>query len=264
MEVKRIFLEALDHMRAARDISASSWLELSALRWELYAALQNTLDGLAMMLAELSLRKPSSYAELGKPLLEAGLLSEEDEKVARELALTRNVLAHAYRRLDFDDLVKVVKELLPKFEKLARRLLDLTNLKNIDPSRDSLTEKLSSVFAEHGVKFAYLFGSRARGTEEERSDYDLAVFFKDERTIVDELKLALAIAEALNIPSDLVDVIALNKAEHSLIARVLKEGRPIYSDDEAERKKWERRTYLKLLRESDLDALFLARKMFNH
>ncbi|MBI3929836.1 MAG: nucleotidyltransferase domain-containing protein, partial [Armatimonadetes bacterium] len=35
----------------------------------------------------------------------------------------------------------------------------------------------SSLFREHGVRAAYLFGSRARGEQSPHSDHDLAVLF---------------------------------------------------------------------------------------
>ena len=38
---------------------------------------------------------------------------------------------------------------------------------------------IADIFALAGVRFAYLFGSRARGQERPGSDYDIAVYYAD-------------------------------------------------------------------------------------
>ncbi|MEM2945034.1 MAG: hypothetical protein QXU11_00740 [Thermoproteota archaeon] len=71
--------------------------------------------------------------------------------------------------------------------------------------------------------------------------------------------MELDIAETLRIPADKVDIVALNKADTILIARVFKEGGVIYSDDEDLRRKWERETYLKILEETSLTNVYVNR-----
>lgn len=51
--------------------------------------LQNILDAMAMIIADLCLRKPSSYADLGIVLYEAGLVSEETKNHVKRIALTK-------------------------------------------------------------------------------------------------------------------------------------------------------------------------------
>lgn len=262
MEIKGILTEALNGIQRARDIAPKSSLGLSALRWELYAILQNTLDAMAMIVADLGLRKPPSYADLGRVLREAALLNKNYSDMASTVASVRNTLAHAYRRMRGEDLSAVVRDVLPKVEKLIGKLLELMGRRGIDPSEESpLTAgKLADVFAKHGVTLAYLFGSRARGTARENSDYDMAVLFEsDEATILDEVGLAMESARALGVPSDRVDVVALNKADTGLMARVFKEGIAVYSRSEGEKRIWERDAYLNMLRRRDLDAVYVTR-----
>lgn len=57
----------------------------------------------------------------------------------------------------------------------------------------------------------------------------------------------------------MVDIVAFNKADTILIARVFKEGRVIYSEDEDLRRKWERETYLKILEETSLTNVYVNR-----
>ncbi|MBO3755020.1 MAG: nucleotidyltransferase domain-containing protein [Candidatus Brockarchaeota archaeon] len=130
----------------------------------------------------------------------------------------------------------------------------------MDPQ--SPTVELASVFKKkkHGVAFAYVFGSRARNTAREDSDYDIAVFFRDNNvSVLEEITLGVDVAEALRIPADKVDIVALNMPDTILIARVFKEGGVIYSDDEELRRKWERETYLKILWETDLSNVYVDR-----
>lgn len=217
-----------------------------------------------MMVAELGLGKPSAYADLGQTLQERGFLSDRGYvDVIKTIAVTRNVLAHAYRRMGVEDLNKIVDEVLPKAEDLiGSELMRILEDEQIDPPGCGVSpsKELSEVFARHGVVVAYLFGSRARGTARGDSDYDLAVVFRsDDVTILDEMELAKDVAEALKVQADKVDVTALNRADSPLLARVFKEGKVIYASNDRERKDWERKAYLNLLRLGDLDAVYIRK-----
>jgi predicted nucleotidyltransferase len=125
-----------------------------------------------------------------------------------------------------------------------------------------LMEKIRKALTKPEVSIAYLFGSRARGTERKDSDYDIAVLFQNENvTILDEAKLAKELASALEIPVDKVNVVALNRADARLKARVLKEGIPVYYKSEEEKRRWELETYLNVLKSRDLDSIYLTRAL---
>ena len=74
-------------------------------------------------------------------------------------------------------------------------------------------KEIEEIFRKHGVVLAYLFGSRAKGLERKDSDYDIAVLFNRNVTIMDEIKLALDIADKLKLPVEMIDITALNKAD---------------------------------------------------
>ncbi len=98
----------------------------------------------------------------------------------------------------------------------------------------------------------------------EESDYDIAVLFsKEDVTVIDEIKLSLEIAQALGVPVDKVDLTSLNNADILLIARVLKEGMPIYAISEEDRKRWEKEKYLEVLYTTDLYAIYISRIFSN-
>ena len=120
-------------------------------------------------------------------------------------------------------------------------------------------KEIEEIFRKHGVVLAYLFGSRAKGLERKDSDYDIAVLFNRNVTIIDEIKLALDIADKLKLPVEMIDITALNKADLLFKARILREGIPIYVSDEDMRRRWERKTYLKILSTIDLYKIYTTR-----
>jgi len=82
------------------------------------------------------------------------------------------------------------------------------------------------VEAEPGVRFAYLFGSRAGGRPGPLSDYDVAVFV---RKGTDLFRFRLAFLEKLGIAAGNapVDLVILNQAPPVLAHRVLCTGKVI-------------------------------------
>ena len=84
-------------------------MELSVLRWKLYATLQNVLDARAMIVSDLGLKKPPSYAGLGRALHDANLLDRHYSEVINVIASTSNALARAYRRMSGEDLSAIVR-----------------------------------------------------------------------------------------------------------------------------------------------------------
>lgn len=125
-------------------------------------------------------------------------------------------------------------------------------------------KEIEEIFRKHGVVLAYLLGSRAKGLEREDSDYDIAVLFNRNVTIMDEIKLGLDIADKLKLPVEMIDITALNKADLLFKARISREGIPIYVSDEDMRRRWERKTYLKILSTIDLYKIYTTRMLKKH
>jgi uncharacterized protein YutE (UPF0331/DUF86 family)/predicted nucleotidyltransferase len=262
MEVKAILAEAYNSARRARRLyPPRNDVEAAALRWKLYASLQNLLDALAILIAELGLEKPTGYAGLGYTLHNAGLLTREDAEAVALIARTRNTLAHAYRKLSLEDLGAIVENILPQLEKLVERVKRVAEEKSVDPPekpsqmlKNEALEKVRRVFERYGVLAAFLYGSRARGTARPDSDYDIAVLFKSKANVTIEAKLAVELAKALHIDTDKIDVVSLNNADTILLARVLREGKLVYAKNLREAKQWIRRTYIRVL--DELETLY--------
>ncbi len=96
--------------------------------------------------------------------------------------------------------------------------------------RDRVRDVLA---AQPLVRFAYLFGSVARGDARQGSDLDLAVYLDGKATLLDEARVEGDLARALG--RDDVDLLALHRAPLWLQFRVLGEGAVVFSRDERER-----------------------------
>ncbi len=92
------------------------------------------------------------------------------------------------------------------------------------------TSAVEPVLAAAGVRFAYLFGSRATGRHRVTSDADIAIMPSRTLDLLAEAALAQDLAQALHVPA--VDLVDLRRAPLRLRGRVLAEGQLLYSADE--------------------------------
>lgn len=258
MDIVKVLGMAVDSSRNARNIRPSNNIAIAAMKWEIYSSLQNLLDALAMIVADLGLAKPSAYSELGVVLQEKGVISEDDAELIRKAAATRNMLAHAYRKVEVEELLQISGDFLPNVERFCRALMIFVKDSNLDPeSANSFI--CGEVFEKNNVKLAYLFGSRARGTSREDSDFDFAVLLNGKVTLEDEVKLTLDIADHLHVPVEKINVVVLDKANIELAYRILREGKLIYKSDEKIRRLWERRILTSALESRDVYDVYVGR-----
>jgi|SRR3989338_5411027 len=78
-----------------------------------------------------------------------------------------------------------------------------------------------------------LFGSRARGTESQNSDADVAVLADRPLDIHERMDIASKIARILDVPEEKVDLVDLWKAPPLLQHRVAEEGKLLRGDPHA-------------------------------
>ena len=100
-------------------------------------------------------------------------------------------------------------------------------------------ETISKVLEkEPDILFAYLFGSYAKGIQDEKSDIDIAIYLKDERLIEkDSLypsRIAIKIERELTRKRTL-DVRILNGSTLRFRNQVLRYGKLLFSRDEKKR-----------------------------
>ncbi len=122
------------------------------------------------------------------------------------------------------------------------------------------TAELHDVLSRHRVAVAYLFGSRPSGTARAHSDHDVAVLFATSPDLWEVGALQTDLVTVLGTPVDLVE---LDRAPLELRAKVVQEGRLLFSADEPRRVAFETATrsrwfdYRPVLRE--LTAAYLHR-----
>lgn len=96
----------------------------------------------------------------------------------------------------------------------------------IDPSfKNLLSQFIDAVHREYPIRFAYLFGSRARGEENPTSDIDIAVYFAkhynpSDITFIRGYLIEFG-KEFFNNP---IDIISLKHADLFLKYTIVKEG----------------------------------------
>jgi predicted nucleotidyltransferase len=95
---------------------------------------------------------------------------------------------------------------------------------------------------ESDVLFAYLFGSYAKGTQDEKSDIDIAVYLKDQSILESDplfpSRLAIKIEKALDRRKS-ADVRILNGSTLRFRSQVLRYGKLLHSKDEKKRIEFE-------------------------
>ncbi len=92
-------------------------------------------------------------------------------------------------------------------------------------AKDEIIKKIEPILRKHGVTFAGLFGSRARGEERPDSDMDLLVKFGEPKGYFDVIDLEEDLSKTLAVDVDLVTEGALSPI---IKPEVLKDLQPLY------------------------------------
>ena len=110
-----------------------------------------------------------------------------------------------------------------------------------------ILESIREALQNHGeVKFAYLFGSYARGDEVSSSDVDIAVYFIPSKFDLDRrLSLAHALGKAVH---KRIDMVVLNEIKnYDLLKNIIDEGVVIRESRDDSRVIFELRKYHEIL-----------------
>jgi uncharacterized protein YutE (UPF0331/DUF86 family)/predicted nucleotidyltransferase len=250
-----------ERLRVKRQLEAlenyfKKFLEHRAKRESIYAverlaqlSIQALLDLGAMMAVRSRGRKPETYKEVASFICDSLGLAEE-RGFLEGLAGFRNVLVHGYAAVDErleEEAFREMERRLPKVIEAVKKYVERVGA---DPEAD---ERLREVFKRYNVKFAFLFGSRARGGE--GRDYDIAVSF-EAKSALDLGRLLVDVAEALGVHEDLVDLVHFDTAPSNIILTILEEGKLVYGDpDEAYHALFKRYVELLDLNEALEDAM---------
>ena len=216
---RRYFEEFVEHRRRGESRYAVERLA--------QLTIQTLLDTGAMLAVYLKLSKPDTYRGLARLLARELRLDVPKCRFLEQLAGFRNLLVHGYAEIDLELEEKAFEEMEETLPKILEALESFVTESGTDPSNRGVGESLSEVFRKHGVRFAFLFGSRAR--KGYGRDYDIAVSL-DVESALDLGGLLVDVAEALEVSEDFVDLVHLDTAPSAIVYTVLQEGKLIYGD----------------------------------
>ncbi len=102
-----------------------------------------------------------------------------------------------------------------------KKKCDAMDLNNLLKSR---REEIISIAAKHGARNVRVFGSVARGEDDDKSDIDLLVEFESGRSLLDHAGLWLELQDLLGCK---VDVVSERGIKPRIRDRVLREAVPL-------------------------------------
>ncbi len=192
--------------------------------------LQALLDLGLMVAAALGGKTPKAYSEIGAILNQLNVINRQQAETLRSMAGLRNILVHLYAAIDREKILRFAETLPQDAPRLAHTILEKTPLEKIDPPKPPETlEKLRHIL-QGRVKAALLFGGRAKGYML-KADYDIAVYFGRDYSLLELGALAIDIAQALKVDEDRIDLICLDTAPPQLTLEAL-QGTPIIVDSQ--------------------------------
>jgi predicted nucleotidyltransferase len=105
---------------------------------------------------------------------------------------------------------------------------------------DALPTALQGILAAKAVIAAYLFGSRADGTEYANSDYDFGILLEQDPTPADIALVIQDFSDAMTeILNPKVDITILNTANIQMRFEIISKGTVIYCSDDDKRTDFE-------------------------
>ncbi|AJA48558.1 nucleotidyltransferase [Clostridium pasteurianum DSM 525 = ATCC 6013] len=98
---------------------------------------------------------------------------------------------------------------------------------------DEVKRFIININKKYAIKFAYIFGSQATGKASKNSDVDIAVYFKNNYTNLEEAFIrGEIIEEGKSFFKKNIDIVSLNNASLLLKYEIIHDGIVIKDDDE--------------------------------
>lgn len=131
--ISRKLARIQDYVRALREAQDITWSVFQQdirarafVERYLHLAIEEVVDVAQHLIAENKWREPVSYRDVFTVLAENNVLPREDLSRFQDMASFRNLLVHAYEKVDLEVVFGIFKERLDdfmRFEKLVRRRL---------------------------------------------------------------------------------------------------------------------------------------------
>ena len=129
---------------------------------------------------------------------------------------------------------------------------------------ETLKQDVKKALDAYQIQFAYIFGSAVIGHMHDESDIDIAVFFSastpPRQRFKEHLSLHGALAVALMVPEESLDITILNNANILLKFVAISEGTVLYEKDHVKRVDFE----MSVIRQRDDEQSYrlLSRQVF--
>lgn len=127
-------------------------------------------------------------------------------------------------------------------------------MKNINKKK--ITELLKS---KQSIKFAYIFGSFAKGKNRFGSDLDIAVFFEEEPDLLSIGQLIVELEEVIGFKVDLVSLNNLYEKNPKLAYSIISEGIVLFSTNHVLLSRYKKMAYLRYMDFKPVINLFTAK-----
>lgn len=102
--------------------------------------------------------------------------------------------------------------------------------KCLDEVKRMIVDNMDRLIETYGIRLIYIFGSYAKGNNNEKSDIDIAVLLNNDYNPMDKLELIGELASVLRRED--IDLVILNSANPVLRHQVIKYGKLIYMESE--------------------------------
>lgn len=112
----------------------------------------------------------------------------------------------------------------------------------LEPATELKIKKLLET--DNNVELAYLFGSALKEKNRYESDLDIAIYFKEEPTVLEIGALVIRIQESIDIKIDLIALNKLDVLNPALAYAVISEGKIVFCKDEELARKFMKYTIL--------------------
>lgn len=102
--------------------------------------------------------------------------------------------------------------------------------KCFDEVKRMIVDNMDRLIEAYGIRLIYIFGSYAKGNNNEKSDIDIAVLLNNDYNPMDKLELIGELTSVLRRED--IDLVILNSSNPVLRHQVIKYGKLIYMESE--------------------------------
>ena len=239
----KVYLKILHELRKKvkdADYLTKDFIIRGAVERYLHLTIEALIDIGFRICSLIGLKKPERYRDIAHILASSQVLSFEKAKKLELWIGFRNILVHAYAKINVSEVFDALNS-IDELENIIHELREGIELKGIDPevlqgNNGVIPRILSVLHRKEYIVFAYLFGSRAKGTATKKSDIDIAIYAIRHLNWREVVEL---IHELEDVTKRRVDLVVLNNAPLLLAYEIILNNKVILDRDPEKRINYE-------------------------